>query len=259
MAFTQHEVCVEGHRKLATADDTDNGCFDDAASDCSTVVGSHDADDMRSTCSLEGSHAVETVIFCDWDDTLFPTSWLERQGLLACDAMISERQQDLLQTMAAWAARTLQMAMAIGRVIIVTNAQQGWVETSCAAFMPSLSNLLQDAHIVSARSRYEQCCGNDPSGWKCLAFEHEVQKLYQDMSTNQELNIISLGDSLHEQRALVSLTQSLPHCCGKSLKFMHTPTIEQLIDQHELLSDCFLDVAEHSGNLDLEVGADASD
>lgn len=235
--------------------DASNTC---QASDCSTTVGCHDVDETRSTCSYDDVPAVETVVFCDWDDTLFPTTWLERQGLLARDATLSKEQKSLLQTMAGWAAKTLQMAMEFGNVVIVTNAQQGWVESSCAAFMPSLTRLLQATRIVSARSQYEKRCPNNPSAWKCLAFEQELASLVQEAESCEELNILSLGDSLHEQRALAFVTKGLSTSHGKSVKFMQSPTIGQLIDQHELLSRCFQDVAEHSGDLDVEVGADAT-
>jgi len=144
------------------------------------------------------------------------------------------------------------MAMRICHVIIVTNAAQGWVELTCAAFLDAVLPSLQNISIVSARSTYEQSSA-DPEVWKRLAFENEMESFYGSTSESQERNIISVGDSLFEQQALVSVTQSLSHCRGKSVKFMDTPSIQQLIDQHQFLSECFLDILEHDGDLDVEM------
>merc|ERR1712098_435895 len=101
--------------------------------------------------------------------------------------------------------------------------------------MPSLSCLLQEVGLVSARSSFEWQCAHDPTEWKRLAFVREVELSCGEIIAGQRQNIISLGDSLHEQCALISVTRGLPNCCGKSLKFMGSPTVEQLIDQHELI------------------------
>jgi len=134
--------------------------------------------------------------------------------------------------------------------VIVTNAQQGWVEMCCEKMMPSLKKVLRSVDIVSARSKYEtvSCC---PSEWKRLAFERELETL--GASGTSQSNIISLGDSLHEQYAVMALCEKFPSCCGKSMKFLQAPTIDQLIDQHDFVESCFLEVAEHNGNLDVEI------
>lgn len=210
---------------------------DDAASECST------------DCSEQGG--VESLILFDWDDTLFPTSWIQQQGLMQARS-INEMQKAHLKQLAQVVSRTLDMAVQIGNVVIVTNAEKGWVESSCEAFMPSLLDSLQGISIVSARSTYEPHGVHEPSEWKRRAFTREVESFYGDR-TEQQRNIVSLGDSLHEQSALAFVTQGAENCCGKSLKFMERPHIDQLIYQHQFLSECFLDVVEHHGDLDVEI------
>jgi hypothetical protein len=132
--------------------------------------------------------------------------------------------------LASHAEKTLRFALQFGKVAIVTNSAKGWVEMSCARMMPSLGSILEQVDIVSARSAFEaytEC----PSGWKRLAFEREIQLL--DGSSTLQYNIISIGDSMHEQRAVKSLCENMPNCFGKSMKFFETPAIEQLIEQHE--------------------------
>jgi len=176
---------------------------------------------------------------------------MQLHGLLDEGAAPNEEQWAHLEELAARVQATLQMALQIGRVVIVTNAMQGWVELSCAAFMDSIRNSLQQVDIVSARSAYEPC-SQDPSEWKRLAFASEVEGFYE--SNFQRKNIVSFGDSLHEQHALVSVTRGVPNCCGKSIKLLETPTVDKLIEQHKFLHVCFFDVLEHNGDLDVEIG-----
>jgi len=138
----------------------------------------------------------------------------------------------------------------------VTNAEQGWLERTCSKFMPSLVSLLKTVDIVSARSTYESIAKR-PSEWKRLAFLHEVSLFKSSMAADQ-YNIVSIGDSLHELRALLSVTEATESCWGKSLKLLESPSIEQLVEQHELLADSLVDFVEQMGDVDIEIGAEAT-
>ena len=60
-----------------------------------------------------------------------------------------------LEELALHAAETLQMAKRFGKVVLVTNAECGWIELSCRKWMPSLYPHLEDVRLFSARSTYE--------------------------------------------------------------------------------------------------------
>lgn len=199
--------------------------------------------------------AVETLMFFDWDDTLFPTTWLRLQSSLEKDAVTTPEEADLLHRLAKSTESTLLMAMGIGKVVIVTNAEEGWVEMCCQKFMPSLLQVLAQVDIISARSTYEKC-SDDAAEWKRLAFAREVNSFYGE--SDQQRNIVSLGDSLQEQSALNTVCHSLLNCCGKSLKFLESPTLMELLDEHEFARACLLDVVEHNGDLDVEIDLDNS-
>ena len=66
--------------------------------------------------------------------------------------------------------RMLNLAIQYGKVFIITNAAEGWVEFSAARYMPSLMPILEKIPIISARSRYEQHFPNDFTKWKLYAF-----------------------------------------------------------------------------------------
>jgi|Transcript_46516 hypothetical protein len=238
---------------LACDKDVCDGALDDMVSDCST----YDAkivDDLRSDCSSDHGD-VNTLIIFDWDDTLFPTSWTFTKGLLDDSAMPSEKNSELFLKLAVTIERVLKSASQLGKVVIVTNAQQGWVEMCCSKLLPSLLSVLRSVDIVSARFCHEQE-SDDPTEWKRLEFLKQVELIHG--SNNQHLNLISVGDSSHERQALVSACASVQSSSGKSLKFAECPTIERLLDQLDLVNTSIVDVAEHNGHLDIEIGSDDS-
>ena len=53
-----------------------------------------------------------------------------------------------------------------GSVVIITNAETGWVEMSCKKFMPRVFPLLGGMRILSARSAFEGRFPDSPSDWK---------------------------------------------------------------------------------------------
>jgi hypothetical protein len=226
---------------------------DDVSSECSTFIENSElapSEECLSDHSSEHDDEVETMIIFDWDDTLFPTSWLHKQGLLDEDAVLHEDKKEQLQRLADSSLRTLNAAMQYGRVVIVTNALEGWVERCCEKFMPSVMQAFDEVDIVSARSAYENHTAS-PSEWKRLAFEDEYGLL--ECSGAQKFNVLSLGDSLYEQHAVMSLCKKNANCFGKSMKFLANPTLEQLIAQHDFVASSIVDVAEHNGNLDVEI------
>jgi len=242
---------------------------EDSESDPSTEFGS---DGSVSECSEEDSggsfltefSAEDTFLIFDWDDTLLPTTWIEKQGLSLDGPSPSAEQELQLQLMAEHVKQTLQAAKAFGEVILVTNAESGWVELSCQKWMPGLSDSLQDVRTLSARSTYEQWGIVQPSEWKYLAFQQELARFCQDKSPASGeadamaasvrcRNVISIGDSPFEREALIRVTAHMPNSFVKAIKFMARPEVHQLCQEHKLISGSFLDLVNHKGNLDMEI------
>ena len=58
-----------------------------------------------------------------------------------------------------YACRLLQLSKKNGKVLIITNAAEGWVELSAQKFMPRTANMLAanpDIEIISARTKFER-------------------------------------------------------------------------------------------------------
>jgi len=199
--------------------------------------------------------AEDTFFIFDWDDTVLPSTWVQRQGLrLDTASQPNEEQRELLAEVATAAGKTLRAARQHGTVVLVTNAERGWIELSCQKFLPTLSPTLENMKLVSARTTYEcpQC--SSPLDWKLRAFEAEINHYFGSdamMDQSKRKNVLSLGDSVHEREALLRATTSAPNCHSKSLKFVERPDISQICKQHELITNCFDRIVHHEGNLDL--------
>lgn len=199
----------------------------------------------------------DTLILIDWDDTLLPSTWLHQQGLTIDKGELSEIHRVELGCAAAEVASTLRCAKRLGSVVVVTNAEWGWVELSCKRFLPTLWPILEGVKIRSARSLYEPIVGLSPLLWKRNAFLDELRvfcrqgELLNPKGTKRGANVVSLGDSAHERDALITATQDLTDCWGKSVKFIERPTLIAFVQQHRLLKTCFQHVVKHKGSLDL--------
>ncbi|CAE7840823.1 URA1, partial [Symbiodinium necroappetens] len=78
---------------------------------------------------VEGRHqfsAEETLIIFDWDDTVMPSSWVMEEGLSLEGEDFTPEQQAKLSELARLATQTLTLAMRLGTVLLVTNAEHGW-------------------------------------------------------------------------------------------------------------------------------------
>jgi len=198
----------------------------------------------------------ETFFIFDWDDTVLPSTWVQRQGLrLDAGSFPTAEQKQILAEAAVVAARTFRAARQHGTVILVTNAERGWIELSCQKFLPTLAPMLESMKLVSARTTYEsKATCRSPLEWKLRAFEAEIALFYGPevvSDPSKRKNVLSLGDSLHEREAMQRATAAAPNCCSKSLKFVERPDVSQICKQHQLIADSFERIVHHQGDLDV--------
>jgi len=100
----------------------------------------------------------QTIILFDWDDTLCPSHWIrENRPILSFfkPAPSSEKYQKPLRELQTHVEATLKLAMKMGKVIIVTNAMEPWVETSCRNFLPVLVPIVTQIPVIYARSIFD--------------------------------------------------------------------------------------------------------
>ena len=125
----------------------------------------------------------QTVTIFDWDDTLLCTSHLEmvQRQYGAIPAQVREQLASLeriVQTLLRQAAKT-------GKVFIITNASEGWVQHSSSLCMPGLADDLSTVEIISARGAFEASFPGDSHAWKMHAFL-QVRNLLQSLYSAED-------------------------------------------------------------------------
>jgi hypothetical protein len=173
----------------------------------------------------------QTLIIFDWDDTLVPTTFMNKME--GCH--LSETVEAQLQACEDASAKLLQLALSLGQTFIITNALENWVESSAEFWAPSLCPLIQRINVVSARSRYEEQYPHLPMKWKAETFLDVRKSLDSQVVTN----IISLGDSEYEMEATQAMGKEFQQASIKLIKFTESPCPEELLKQLELVIEEF--------------------
>mmetsp|Transcript_27978 Transcript_27978/g.80317 ORF Transcript_27978/g.80317 Transcript_27978/m.80317 type:complete len:297 (+) Transcript_27978:122-1012(+) len=222
----------------------------------------------RSTTSTGSSSLYhqpnQTIIILDWDDTMCPsTTCMRHHGLSVLGdppvGKVARALEELTKEVAALLDHALQLAE---KVVIVTNAEEGWVDLSCKAWLPGLLGALEKAEVASARSRWEPRGVASPAGWKAKTFEDVIDKFYSRYAHQSWKNIISIGDAPHEREALSRVVRWAPiprgkRCRSKSVKFVLRPSIEQLTREIQMLRESLREIVLHDDDLDLHFSAES--
>ena len=191
----------------------------------------------------------KTLFILDWDDTLFPTNWVMRNGINLQVSTNRDQYIVYFQELDRVLFRFLKTVINMGKVIIVTNALPDWIQIS-SVVLPNTYNLLKQVKIISARGIY-RTVSSKMMDWKTMAFRDIIDKEFDDVSV---MNIISVGDAEYEYQALIALNKRNKGITKylKSIRFMKDPTHDILIDQLEVLIDAIPNIWNKYNHLDLK-------
>lgn len=193
----------------------------------------------------------KTLIIFDWDDTLFPTSWLVQNNINISDELARNKYIILFTRLDTLLNQLLIIAMKHGKVIIVTNAVNKWIETSLN-MLPNTKKLIQsNINVISAREIYQEKYPDQMGQWKRLVFQNYVTDHFK---TYPLQNIISIGDAEHEFNALVDLYNAhsvVKKRLLKTVRFMKDPTFESLLDQLNVLKNSLIQIIRSKKHMDL--------
>ena len=191
----------------------------------------------------------KTLFILDWDDTLFPTNWVMKNGINL--QVPANRDQYIIyfQELDRVLSKFLKTLISMGKVIIVTNALPDWIQIS-SVVLPNTYNLLKQVKLVSARGIYRNVSSN-MMDWKTMAFRDIIDEEFNDASV---MNVISVGDAEYEYQALIALNKRkiTTKKYLKSVRFMKDPTHDVLIDQLEVLNNAIPDIWGKYTHLDLK-------
>jgi hypothetical protein len=181
------------------------------------------------------AEASQTLIFLDWDDTLFPTTEIiDRWGLTSrfkdwAGRDLSADQERLVDKWCSALELYLKTACSLSKCVIVTNAKRPWVTECIDRFAPRLKPLFDRddgpqvvyANEAAARSGRRSSSKGNPTRWsepaspeersleltsaKLAAMRHEAKSFYSQYPKQTWKNIISVGDAMYERDAAQEL------------------------------------------------------
>ncbi|CAK0876595.1 unnamed protein product [Prorocentrum cordatum] len=195
----------------------------------------------------------QTAIIFDWDDTLFPTTFVKHDLGLSVrhhlkDQALSPQKMLRVQTALAKAAgaagQLLRLANERGKVVIVTLARSPWVTDSCRYFYPGIGELIEKLNIQIVYARdgeqidYSKVSNMAQSQFetfwaetKGMAISEALGEFYSQYEGQSWKNVISLGDSHFERYGTMAAT--MQYAAAKGL------VGEDLVGEEEVaLPDC---------------------
>ncbi len=206
------------------------------------------------------------IFIIDWDDTLFPTTWVNSNGINLSDSSSVSNYKLYFLELDKTLSKFLDSFSKIGDIYVVTNANIKWIKSCLSILNQSRNSIIKNKiRIVSARDSYSQV-NNSPTEWKILTFqdilEDIVKKITRNLKPNTCLNILSIGDANYEYIALVNLDAyfkaNLPKISSnvnyllKSIKFVEKPEFNYIIDQLNVVQKNQNSIINKLGYIDLK-------
>jgi hypothetical protein len=210
------------------------------------------------------------IFIIDWDDTLFPTTWVNSNKINMTNSNSINDYKLYFLELDKTVSNFLESFNKIGDIYIVTNANIKWIK-SCLNVLNLTREIIvnNNIRIVSARDSYSQS-GNSPTEWKIKTFqdilEDIIKKILLNLKPNTCLNIVSLGDAQYEYIALINLDsyfktnkliKNSPDSSNinyllKSIKFIEKPEFDYVIDQLQVILKNKNSIINKLGYIDLK-------
>ena len=205
----------------------------------------------RSQSIMEWDRPHQTAITFDWDDTLFPTTWLRSQypKLKWHEPMASNSEfRHVFKECETKVEALVRHAADLGKVHIVTLASHPWVDISIRNFMPGLEHVFRELNVSVAYARDELAAdetevdiGKLSTDLKRRAMHKLMKKFYSQYEKQSWKNVLSIGDSFFEVQALRDLVsdhrkaESEKRCRAKTVKLAEAPDMDQVQAQLSVL------------------------
>lgn len=211
------------------------------------------------------------LFIIDWDDTLFPTTWVNKNNIDLTNISHLNKYKLYLLELDKTIGNLLESLDKIGDIFIVTNASINWIKT-CLVNLSFTRNVIikNNIRLVSARDAYSST-NSSPTEWKILTFqdimEDVINKINKNIKPNTFINIISIGDAMYEYIALINLDNFIKSFIKnnahsgiqenfnyllKNVKFIEKPDFSFVIDQIQILHKNSNDIVNRLEFIDLK-------
>ena len=166
-----------------------------------------------------------TVIIFDFDDTLFCTKYLDTFSLCYEDIFrykvsLEELNPCLYKEIKELENEIIELFINLKQfydIIIISNADIKWINNCLIHFLDELREYINDNNIKIYSAKNSKLKTKD---WKKVCFKKVIKELYKD---EYDLNIISIGDSNEEKKAVLNFKNS------KFIKMISYPSAKSII------------------------------
>lgn len=208
----------------------------------------------------------QTLIFFDWDDTLFPSTEFFNRMQVRREGFEDENTLDptFLVCLQAWREALCMYLQEAARlctqIVIVTNSKRPWVQTCIDNFVPQVKDVMNDEGIkvvyagerlAETRRWHAQCRDIRPVKYrtesmsmtqeehddeqtlaKYQAMKQEAMSFYSEYPGQSWKNILSLGDMPYERDAAreVCFTRNSPRKEKLRAKTIVLPTAPSITE-----------------------------
>ena len=194
-----------------------------------------------------------SLIIFDWDDTLFPTSFLARNEYFSEQNIFStEKDEKVLKKIEKLKQSVIDLiniSLTKGEDIYNNKCSYwlGWIYLK--QFYPNFYKILDKIKIISARGECKNIFPNNIQEWKIQTFSN----LRKNFNNKLVTNIICLGDSMLEFETGKILAKFFKEAFIKTVKFKEDPKIDELNKQLILVKNQFNAIHSSIKNLTVRV------
>jgi hypothetical protein len=190
-------------------------------------------------------HKVKTIIFIDWDDSLFPTSYYKKNLMNTTEL---NKLDNILNTL-------LTSYQIDNNIFIVSNASSGWLKKSIELLPKTQDTMIKNnIPVISARDAFIDKYEIN----NCK--EKTFQVIVKNYDNYNNFNIVSIGDAHYEYIGLIKIDDYLKNTDKKyllkNIKFINNPSYEDIINQLKLLNNILNNVITDSNYVDIHMNID---
>ena len=283
-------ICKSGKSVTCSPDSLNEKCAPTRGLPVPTVsmniesVESQSSDDGASclTPVVKSLSAHRAVILIDYDDTLFPTSWLRKYnpGRKWYEPLPVGHAMDVeLRELAFSVCLLLRRAKSLGEVVILSLARPPWIGLSLGNFFPEVGALIEDLEIPIVYAVEEIRAGDENEDETELGIRLKGRAMLRHIKRVAKQNgcdcaqsnsyecpcpslplhppaVLSIGDSLFERFAAheaVGQSEENSMRKPKTLKLFEDPTAEKLHKQVKVVEAWLPAMVAHQEGFDLDL------
>lgn len=207
-----------------------------------------------------GDEGTKTFIIFDWDDTLFPTSYLQNEyGDAIRFYNMSEADRNQLRQVDDLIVRVFKIALEEANLSLITNANLVWLSHSAYEFLPRTYNFIFGKHsnisVLSARDKYGWRYRSRMILWKYLAFDNYINK---HVRPKRRVEIISIGDAMFEHEAAFYAIRHRHGSTVKNVVLRRFPSIADITHEMMYLFHHLEDIIRVVSSMEFEFRGDGS-